>query len=291
MYIRFIGNLILINMNIAKFDLYNAEWLDLVFNHRNKEYGAYDLRRHYGRNMVKAMGFTFAGVAILVAASIIFRPKIDNTRIIDVPILPPTVIAPPPVKAELKKPEQPKHTEPVKPTEPVKMSQSLPPVIVPTDPPIEPHTTAELLKSTIGPVDSKGEDKPGNILDEKGPKGDGTGTAPPSDIIIEAGGGGLDVMPEPVGGAAAWSKFLQKNLRFPGIAQEQSISGRVFLSFVIERDGQLSNIKVEKGAGYGFDEEALRVLKLAKAWKPGKQNGQPVRVRYNIPINFQLSEQ
>jgi protein TonB len=60
---------------------------------------------------------------------------------------------------------------------------------------------------------------------------------------------------------------------------------------VIEKDGSLSNIVVEKGAGYGMDEEALRVLKLAKAWKPGIQNGQPVRVRYMIPINFQLSEQ
>lgn len=273
-------------MNIAKFDLYKAEWLDLVFDHRNKEYGAYDLRRHYGRNMVKAMGLTFTVVAILVTLSIILKPKPVDTRTIIVELPPPT-IAPPPVEAKLKKPEQPKHTEPVKP---IKTSQSLPPVVVPTEPPIEPHTTAELLKSTIGPVDTKGEDKPGNVLEEKGPKGDGAGTAPSSDIIVEAGTGGLDVMPEPVGGAAAWSKFLQKNLRFPGIAQEQSVSGRVFLSFVIERDGQLSNIKVEKGAGYGFDEEALRVLKLAKAWKPGMQNGQPVRVRYTIPINFQLSE-
>ena len=75
-------------MNIAKFDLYNAEWLDLVFDHRNKAYGAYDLRRHYSRNMVKAMGFTFAGVAILVAASIIFKPKPRPAmRIIDVPII------------------------------------------------------------------------------------------------------------------------------------------------------------------------------------------------------------
>jgi protein TonB len=81
-----------------------------------------------------------------------------------------------------------------------------------------------------------------------------------------------------------------KNLHFPVIAQEQGVSGKVFLSFVIEKDGKLSNIVVEKGAGYGFDEEAVRVLKLAPAWKPGIQNGQPVRVKYTVPITFQLSE-
>jgi protein TonB len=63
------------------------------------------------------------------------------------------------------------------------------------------------------------------------------------------------------------------------------------MSFVIEKDGSLSNIKVERGAGFGFDEEASRVLKLAKAWKPGMQNGQPVRVKYVIPMNFQLADQ
>jgi protein TonB len=64
----------------------------------------------------------------------------------------------------------------------------------------------------------------------------------------------------------------------------------VFVSFVIEKNGTLSNFVVERPAGNGFDEEALRVLKLAKAWKPGMQSGQPVRVKYVIPINFQLSE-
>jgi protein TonB len=102
--------------------------------------------------------------------------------------------------------------------------------------------------------------------------------------------GGLDVMPEPVGGVSAWAKFLNKNLRFPSAAQEEGISGKVILSFIIEKDGHLSNITVDRPAGHGFNEEALRVLKLAKAWKPGMQNGQPVRVKYSIPINFQLSE-
>jgi protein TonB len=291
MYIRLNRNLILIIMNIDKFNLYNAEWLDIVFDHRNKEYGAYDLRQHYGRNMVKAMGLTFAGIAVFVVLSIVLRPQIDHTRIIDVKIPEMKKIVEP-IKSLIEKPK-PIESKPeeVKPAAPVKTVQNLPPVVVPNDPPVEPHTTAELLNSTISNVDSKGEDKPGNVLDDKGTGGNGTGVAPPNNTIIDASDGGLQIMPEPVGGAAAWAKFLQKNLRFPGIAQEQGASGRVFMSFVIERDGQLSNIKVERGAGYGFDEEAIRVLKLAKPWKPGIQNGQPVRVKYTIPISFQQNDQ
>ncbi|MDN5289318.1 MAG: TonB family protein [Mucilaginibacter sp.] len=275
-------------MNITKFDLYNAEWLDLVFDHRNKEYGAYDLRKHYGSNMVKAMGLALAGVAVLVAASIIFRPKIDHTRIIEV-VLPPPTLVEPPVKAELKKIEQPKHVEPAKAAPPVSTTRFVIPVIVANAPTEEPPVIKDLT-GAIGPETIKGPAGGDNVI--KTERGDGNGTAPPDNTtIVDVSGGGLEVMPEPVGGAAAWSKFLQKNLRYPPVAQEQEKSGRVFLSFVIETDGQLSNIKVERGAGYGFDEEALRVLKLAKAWKPGIQNGRPVRVRYTIPINFQLSEQ
>jgi protein TonB len=275
-------------MNFAKLNLYNAEWLDLVFDHRNKEYGAYDLRQHYGRNMTRAMVITFSGVAILVAASIIFKPKPAAVlRMIDVPIIDMKTIKQEKL-IEKPKPAESKPVAPVKPAAPVQTIQHLTPVIVPTDPPIEPHTTAELQQSAIGPVDSPGAPGASNVLNNKPDGGDGKGNAP--DVSIH-NPEGLDVMPEPIGGAAAWAKFLQKNLRFPGVAQDQSVSGKVFLSFVIEKDGHLSNILVEKGAGYGFDEEALRVLKLAKAWKPGIQNGQPVRVKYTIPINFLLSEQ
>ncbi len=97
-------------------------------------------------------------------------------------------------------------------------------------------------------------------------------------------------MPEPIGGAAAWSKFLQKNLRYPGQASDKGVSGKVWVSFVVEKDGQISNVVVDKGAGFGMDEEAVRVLKLSKAWKPGQQNGRPVRVKYTLPLAFILSE-
>ncbi len=275
-------------MPYTKFDLYNAEWLDLVFDHRNKEYGAYDLRTHYGETMTKAMGLAFGGVAIIVASSLLFKAKpTEMVKMTPVELSTSKFIKP----VEPVKPATPaKPAEPLKATPPVKTLQNLPPVVVPNDPPVQPHTTTELLNSTIGSTDSKGDDKPGNAMDNT-KANDGGGNGPAVDNTIhDVNAGGLEVMPEPVGGSAAWSKFLNKNLRFPAAAQEQGISGKVLMSFVIEKDGTLSNIKVERGAGFGFDEEASRVLKLAKAWKPGMQNGQPVRVKYVIPMNFQLAD-
>jgi protein TonB len=274
----------LFGMNISKFNLYNAEWLDLVFDHRNKAYGAYELRQHYSRTMSKAMGLTFAGLAVLIAASVIFKPKPANTVYIgpEFRILPPVskIIDP-----EIKKPEVIKHVEPAE----VSATGFVIPVIVPSEPVEQPPVIAD-IKDAIGPQDVKGPAGGDNVIKPETGTGGGGDAVKIDEHIYDAGGEGLEAMPEPVGGATSWSKFLQKNLRYPAVAQEQGISGRVFLSFVIEKDGHLSNIVVERGAGYGFDEEATRVLKLAKAWKPGIQNGGPVRVKYVIPMNFQLAD-
>ena len=97
-------------------------------------------------------------------------------------------------------------------------------------------------------------------------------------------------MPEPMGGPAAWSKFLTKHINYPSMAVDQHAQGAVWVSFIVEEDGKLSNFKILRGPGYGMDEEALRVLKMAPAWQPGIQNGHPVRVSYQIPIRFTLTD-
>ncbi|SDI28680.1 energy transducer TonB [Mucilaginibacter sp. P19] len=274
-------------MLITKFDLYNAEWLDLVFDHRNKNYGAYELRQSYGRTMAKSMGIAFAAVAILSAAAIIFKAKPKPVyEFHEVHLKTPVDIPKPPVEA-VKQPDAPAPMEHQKPAAPVETKGFTTPHLVTTEPPTEPPTIDQLKDVAIGPTDVKGPSGAGNVIDSKDPGPGGTGTAKVDDGVHTLDG--LEVMPEPVGGAAAWAKFLQKNLRFPGAAQDAGVSGKVLLSFIIEKDGALSNIKVERPAGYGFDEEATRVLKLAKAWKPGVQNGQNVRVRYSIPISFQLA--
>jgi len=97
-----------------------------------------------------------------------------------------------------------------------------------------------------------------------------------------------EVAPEFPGGLEALMSFLSKNIRYPAQARDQQIQGRVYLSFVVERDGSVSNITLLRGIGFGCDEEAIRVVGLMPTWKPGRQNGIPVRVYYNLPIKFTL---
>jgi len=92
------------------------------------------------------------------------------------------------------------------------------------------------------------------------------------------------------GGVEALYKWLSKNIKYPLSAREANIQGKVTITFVIEKDGSLSNFKIVKGVSYAIDEEALRVMKLSPKWKPGMQNGRPVREQYTMPINFSLAD-
>ncbi|OKS86235.1 energy transducer TonB [Mucilaginibacter polytrichastri] len=270
-------------MLIPKFDLYKSEWLELVFENRNKSYGAYDLRQHYGQTMTKAIALVISGFIVSgVALSFIYKVKevpteLIKTTVVDLKKL--DVILPPPPKMDKPLPKQ---------TAAVKAQPSVPTVVIPTHVTtapvtIDPPVNATLTES-IGSVVSKGEGKGDNAPIE-GTPGPGTGT-------VSTNGGGnnttgivdfAEVSPEPAGGMAGWAKFIQRNLRYP----DTEAQGRVFVSFVVERDGSLSNVKIMKGVSPELDAEALRVIRMAPKWKPGMQAGQPVRVQFNIPINFQ----
>ncbi|CAM3678914.1 energy transducer TonB [Mucilaginibacter galii] len=282
----------------SKFDLYKSEWLDLVFADRNKSYGAYDLRNHYGDNMMKALaitvlGFTVAAISFTIAFKHDVVPDYIERKQ-EVHIAPPIFEKPKveePVKAKLR--EQPIKSDapktPVAPQVNMNTQRVLPPKIttepVTTELPVidmskqisNVNNTVDPTKPTTGILDGT------NTLGNKGtPAGTPTGNSD-GNIIFD---GGLDIMPEPFGGSAAWSKFIQRTLRYP----ETDMEGRVTISFIVEKDGHLSDIQVVKGVSADLDREALRVIKLAPAWKPGKQNGQPVRVRYTIPIVFQMNQ-
>ena len=91
------------------------------------------------------------------------------------------------------------------------------------------------------------------------------------------------------GGDAARIKFLQENIKYPQIARESSIQGTVYVTFVVERNGNVTDVRVLRGIGGGCDEEAVRVIKAMPNWSPGKQRGKPVRVQFNMPIKFTLA--
>lgn len=98
----------------------------------------------------------------------------------------------------------------------------------------------------------------------------------------------VEQMPEFPGGAAALMSWLSRNIRYPAIAEENGIQGRVVCTFVVERDGSITDIQVARSVDPSLDKEAIRVLKLMPKWSPGRQNGAPVRVKYTVPVTFRL---
>jgi TonB family protein len=104
------------------------------------------------------------------------------------------------------------------------------------------------------------------------------------DLVFEK----VEEVPSFPGGEAGFNKFIGRNTRYPAIARENNIQGRVIVSFVVEKDGSLVDVKVLRGIGGGCDEEAVRVISLSPKWKPGLINGKPVRVQYSTPIAFSL---
>ena len=98
----------------------------------------------------------------------------------------------------------------------------------------------------------------------------------------------VEEMPAYPGGDQKLMEYVAKNIKYPQIARETGIQGRVFVGFVVEPDGSVSNVKVLRGIGGGCDEEAMRVVKSMPKWKPGKQRGKAVRVSYMLPVNFKL---
>ena len=98
----------------------------------------------------------------------------------------------------------------------------------------------------------------------------------------------VEEMPSFPGGEAKLMEYVGKNIKYPQIARETGIQGRVFVNFVVEPDGSVSNVTVLRGIGGGCDEEAMRVVKNMPKWKPGKQRGKAVRVQYMLAVNFRL---
>ncbi|MBL3654719.1 energy transducer TonB [Fulvivirga sediminis] len=101
----------------------------------------------------------------------------------------------------------------------------------------------------------------------------------------------VEKMPSPVGGESALYEFINKRLRYPGQARRIGVEGTVYLSFVVDKDGNMVDIQIAKGIGAGCDEEVLRIFeKNSPKWNPGKQRGVPVKVKQVIPVKFVLGE-
>ena len=98
----------------------------------------------------------------------------------------------------------------------------------------------------------------------------------------------VEEMPQFPGGPSALFEYLSNNLQYPVVAEENGVQGRVIVTFIVEKDGSISNAKVVKAVDPSFDKEAIRLVESMPNWIPGKQNGEPVRVKYTVPVTFRL---
>ncbi|MBY0245292.1 MAG: TonB family protein [Sphingobacteriaceae bacterium] len=271
----------------SKIDLFRKEWLDVVFVNKNKNYGAYDLRSQNASNTTRALLFTSS-----VFLGLFFAPYIYN-KVKGLLPEPPkevqkeiTMLPPPPV--DDKKPLPP----PVEPPPPKEDQVKFPPPIVKPDDQVrdeEPPKVADLQKADPGQKTVEGNPDADIVVVEA------VGEGPKQAVVVEDNKVydyvSLEAQPGYPGGMSKFYEYVGKSVRYPPMAQESGLQGKVFVSFVIEKDGSLTDVRVERKIGGGLDEEAIRVLKGSKRWQPGMQNGSPVRVKYNIPINFTLAEQ
>ncbi|WP_374164968.1 energy transducer TonB [Arcticibacter sp. MXS-1] len=274
-----------------KFDVYRSEWLELVFANRNHEYGAYQLRKEYASNLNKALllasiifvvGFTIPVVIRNFGADIPEAPQpalISDDRPIVVDLSHVKELPPPPLPAGME--------------QKIKTTRFVPPRVVAAAQVTEEMPDVQTLqKSTIATKTQEGIEVPAIESPASLPATGGAGTG---EVSTGEGDGLVDFhlvekFPEFPGGVEAFGNYLRKNLRYPASAVDNNVAGRVFVSFIVERDGTLTDIKVVKGIGFGCDEEAVRVLKKSPAWSPGIQNKQRVRVQYTLPIMFSLGE-
>lgn len=276
---------------MSKIDLISSDWVDLVFEGRNKAYGAYRLRKSTTKRNILAM---VAVVILLIVAFIILtvknfvdeqRAKVAMTQVAEL-----TNYDQPKKKAEVK--QKKVEVEPERVVERVKSSIKFTAPVIKKDEEVKPDeelkTQDELMstKTAIGTFDVKGnDDANGEILKAK------EVIAEPEPPKHEEENKVFDIVEQqPLfpGGPAALMKYLSENTNYPVVAQENGVQGRVTVQFVVEKDGSISDVHVLRGVDPSLDKEAVRVVKSMPRWTPGKQNGITVRVNYRVPVLFRL---
>ena len=272
----------------SKIDLFGKEWLDVVFEQKNKNYGAYALRRQNSTDTARAL-FIAGSLFILLFLS----PKMinlikGNNVVDDMPLRDRVVEVQPPPAVNPETPPPAAVEPPAAKQNQVKFLQSLvvqDNMVKETDPVM----IDDLKNANPGQKNVIGQEDGAIVIE--GPTGKGAADAAVTeDNTVRPDFIGLEVQPSYPGGMDKFYAYLSKAIRYPAPAQEANVQGKVFLSFIVEKNGSLTDIKVERKLGYGTDEEAVRVLKASPKWIPGIQNGRPVRVKYNIPISFALAQ-
>ena len=281
---------------MAKIDLYDPKWVEMVFAGKNKEYGAYQLRKGTSGRNIKALLILVIAAALVggfLAWKVIEQKQAEEQQAY--------MEAMELAKLQQQAKKEEKKKEPVKPKiEPKKE--------IPVARETQKFTAPVIKKDEL--VKEENQVKQMDKLDEKVAVGtenkEGTKSrlaeAVRSDIAVaapppppapkpEVSNKVFDVveeMPHFPGGPAALQAFLSSNTKYPVVAQENGVQGRVIVSFVVERDGSITDVRVVRSVDPSLDREASRVVRSIPRWSPGKQNGSTVRVKYTVPVVFRL---
>jgi periplasmic protein TonB len=255
--------------------------LQIVFENRNKDYGAYQLRRSYNKTLIGALLFSSALFTLLLAMpSIIdyFSAQMEEEVVLTKETE--IVLSEPPPVDESEPPPPPPPPPPLMET--IKFT---PPVVVdepvPEDeaPPVQEEIVAQV--ATVTQEGSGGDD----IIIPTENTGTGVVESKAEEVFVS-----VEEMPKFPGGEEALMKYLAKNINYPAMEKEAGIQGTVYVYFVIDKDGKVTKAEVKRGVrgGAGLEKEALRVINTMPPWSPGKQNGRPCLVSFTLPVRFVL---
>jgi protein TonB len=257
----------------------STERNDIVFEDRNQEYGAYDIRKNYSRNLILVMAAVVLaiGTAFGILKIIQNLPKAEE---IEKPLdLTTFAVDAPDEKEEIIEPLEPE----IPPME--KTIQFLPPEV--TDDEVkDPPPTQDDLKDTK--ADTKTNENETDPFSKTAPP------PPPKEEKVEKKETVIydfvDEQAEFPGGMIELKKYLANNIRYPQTAVEMGLEGKCYLTFVVSENGYISNVKVKRGVTdcKECDDEAIRVVKAMPKWKPGKVNGTAVNQHYSLPVTFKL---
>ena len=277
---------------MAKIDLISGSWTDLVFENRNQTYGAYVLRKGTGRRNVIAIlsvillaiacqiGLTLKNIADEAAARRAAMDQVTELSALEQK-----------KEAKVERKEVVKQEQVQRVVEKVKSSVKFTAPVIKKDDEVKPEdelkTQDELMssKAAIGTFDVKGNDESGEVLKAK----EVIATEPvkpkeEENKVFDV----VEQMPSYPGGNGALMQYLSSHIKYPVIAEENGIQGRVICTFDVERDGSITDVRIAKSVDPSLDKEAMRVVSSMPKWIPGKQNGSAVRVKYTLPVTFRL---
>jgi protein TonB len=245
---------------------------DIVFEQRNKEYGAYRLRKRYNRNVLISMiiGIFILGTAVL--APYISAKALENSK----------KRAERQVQIKMENLDQPQQEAPPPPPPPPPPAETaaplryVAPVVVDS---IKPEDIKQIMTADQAQVSVKNEDV--QVVEQV--QEEVKEEEAPTQVFVV-----VEEMPTFPGGDTEMMKFIYANIVYPEIAKENNIQGKVTLRFCVTYKGTIDQVEILKSVDKTLNDEAIRVIKMLPAWKPGKQGGKPVNVWYMVPISFQL---